>query len=73
MVINDDNNPNILQFGKHKGADIADVPTHYLVWVEENFDGLWDETRKAINQELERRSGNRPGQGRLVSKPWEGK
>lgn len=55
----------ILRFGKHKGMDIADVDLGYLKWLEEQ---AWvkDDLREALNFEIERREGDRPGQGRVV-------
>lgn len=52
-----------LTFGKYKGEDIVDVPTEYLIWVEENVEFISDAERKEINIEIERRSGDRTSIG----------
>jgi hypothetical protein len=43
----------VLQFGKHKGCRLDQVPATYLEWVLDNFDDLWPETRRAIERYLE--------------------
>jgi hypothetical protein len=42
----------VLQFGKHRGKRLDEVDPAYLLWVLENFTGLWAETRKAIERYL---------------------
>jgi hypothetical protein len=42
-----------LCFGKHCGERLRDVPVSYLLWILENFEDLWPETRKAIEKYLE--------------------
>ena len=42
----------VLQFGKHKGCRLDEVPADYLEWVLDNFDDLWPETRRAIERYL---------------------
>ena len=42
----------VLQFGKHRG-EAKDVPVGYLLWVLDNFEDLWRETRRAIERYLE--------------------
>lgn len=44
----------ILEFGKHKGQDISDVPLSYVQWLEENSKGP---TQLMAQNELKRRSG----------------
>lgn len=44
----------ILQFGAHKGTDIADVPDSYIFWGKDNFSGP---TRKIFEDEATRRAG----------------
>ena len=56
-----------LHYGKYKGDDITDVPVDYLQWMEANVD-LSDDERVEINHEIERRMGDRPGAGRVVSR-----
>lgn len=56
-----------LTYGRHKGEDIVDVPLHYLKWMEENVD-LSEQQRRDINFEINRRTGDRPGEGRTVSR-----
>jgi uncharacterized protein (DUF3820 family) len=56
-----------LPFGKHKGEDIADVDLGYLKWLEEQ-EWVKDELREALQFEIERREGDRPGMGRVVRK-----
>jgi uncharacterized protein (DUF3820 family) len=51
---------------KHRGEDICDVPVEYLRWAEENIRNLDAGLRAAINQEIARREGDRPGAGRVV-------
>jgi hypothetical protein len=43
----------VLGFGKYKGEALRDVPADYLLWVLNNFDGLWPETRTAIERYLD--------------------
>ena len=43
----------ILKFGKHKGKDLKDVPTDYLLWLIENSDisdPLYGEKNKLLVQ-----------------------
>jgi len=54
-----------LQYGRHKGQDILDVPVDYLRWMEGNVE-LTPQQRKDINFEIGRRTGDRPGEGRTV-------
>ncbi len=42
----------VLGFGKYKGKALRDVPVTYLLWVLNNFEGLWPETRTAIKRYL---------------------
>lgn len=42
----------VLGFGKHRGKCLKEVPADYLIWVLDNFEGLWPETRKAIERYL---------------------
>jgi hypothetical protein len=42
-----------LPFGKHRGAALRDVPIDYLLWVLDNFDGMWPTTREAIGRYLD--------------------
>src|SRR5580658_7678975 len=44
----------ILTFGKYKDQNIADVPTSYLQWLEENTK---DVTQQMASDELKRRAG----------------
>jgi uncharacterized protein (DUF3820 family) len=57
-----------LPFGKHKGEDLRDVPLDYLKWIESQ-DWLKDEMREEVQFEINRRSGDRPGMGKVVRKP----
>jgi len=43
----------ILQFGRHRGKRLDEVDPAYLLWVLENFDGLWPSTQLAIERYLE--------------------
>lgn len=56
----------ILQFGKHKGSDIRDVPLEYLEWLADSN----RETLEAIEEEIERRErleeANMPWIERLI-------
>ena len=42
----------VLGFGKHRGRRLDEVDPTYLLWVLENFDALWPETRAAIESYL---------------------
>jgi hypothetical protein len=46
----------IMEFGKHKGADIQDIPQSYLEWLAENSKG--GPTQQMCNDELRRRAGH---------------
>jgi putative quorum-sensing-regulated virulence factor len=45
----------LLGFGKFRGRAIRDVPISYLIWVRDNFEELWPETREAIEKYLDGR------------------
>jgi hypothetical protein len=45
----------VLQFGKHRGKQLNQVDPGYLLWVLENFDSLWPQTRQAIERYLDSR------------------
>lgn len=40
----------VMPFGKHRGEDIADLPTDYLNWMVENLDNKPELVREAENQ-----------------------
>ena len=42
----------VLGFGKYRGRKIKDVEISYLLWVLDSFEGLWPQTRKAIERYL---------------------
>lgn len=44
-----------LDFGKHRGKDLRDVPANYLRWVWENLLDLDWRVRDAVRRELESR------------------
>jgi hypothetical protein len=46
----------VLGFGKYRGEAIKDVPVDYLLWILDNFDDLWPQTRTAIERYLEGQS-----------------
>ena len=53
-----------LGFGKYKGRAIKDVPISYLLWVLDNFEDLWPQTRQGDREILRVVSAscfNRPG------------
>lgn len=56
-------------FGKYKGSDTSDpeVPITYLTWLEEQ-EWIKPELRKDLNIEIKRRSGDRPGAGKVVKR-----
>ena len=58
-----------LPFGKWKGRDLSDdeVPLSYLVWAEEQ-DFITPQLRNDLNFEINRRTGQRPGAGKVVKK-----
>ena len=43
----------VLQFGKHRGKRLDQVDPGYLLWVLQNFDDLWPQTREAIKRYLD--------------------
>ena len=49
----------VLNFGKHKGRRLGDVPLSYLDWLEREA-GLQPWLRRAVRTELERRDGPGP-------------
>lgn len=51
-----------LPFGKFKGEDLCDVELSYLKWLEEQ-DWIDSGLRKALNHEIERRTGDRSSVG----------
>ena len=55
-----------LTFGKYKGVDVEDVPLDYLIWFEENMRILPQILRDNINFEIARKTGDRPGMGRVI-------
>lgn len=55
-----------LAFGKHKGEDIVDIDLSYLQWLEQQ-DWLRADHRERVQFEIQRRSGDRPGAGRVVN------
>lgn len=56
-----------LRFGKFSGLDTAEteIPITYLQWLESQM-FITDELRKDLNEEIRRRSGDRPGAGKAV-------
>jgi hypothetical protein len=42
----------VLGFGKYKGRRLDEVDPTYLLWVLENFEDLWPQTREAIERYL---------------------
>lgn len=42
-----------LGFGKHKGQMLRDIDPGYLMWCLDHFNGLWDDTRTAIEKYLD--------------------
>jgi hypothetical protein len=42
----------ILRFGKFRGRRFDEVDADYLLWVLDNFEGLWPATRRAIERFL---------------------
>ena len=42
----------VLGFGKHRGKRLDEVDPTYLLWVLENFEELWPQTRAAIENYL---------------------
>ena len=53
-----------LWFGKYNGENLRDIPVDYLIWLEEQKVG--PALRNALNGEIARRRGDRPGIGRSV-------
>jgi hypothetical protein len=41
-----------LGFGKYRGRMLKEVDPSYLLWCLRNFDGLWEDTRMAIEKYL---------------------
>jgi hypothetical protein len=54
----------ILNFGKHKGRDVGEVPTGYLQWALATLTRLRWRQRYVMQRELERRQY---GPGKLIS------
>ena len=56
-----------LHFGKWQGYDTADrdVPLNYLEWLEEQS-WINENLRRDLQQEIEKRSGDRPGAGKVI-------
>ena len=46
----------ILGVGKFRGKKIKEVDPAYLLWVLDNFEALWPQTRRAIERYLEQSS-----------------
>jgi hypothetical protein len=42
----------VLGFGRHRGKPLKEVPISYLLWILDNFEDLWPQTRKAIEKYL---------------------
>lgn len=57
----------ILPFGKHVNRDTSDpeVPLEYLQWLESQ-DWVKPALRMDLQQEIARRTGDRPGAGKVV-------
>lgn len=55
-----------LPFGKYRNQDLTDVDLNYLKWFEENVKNIDLDLREAINFEIQRREGDRPGEGRVL-------
>ena len=53
-----------MPFGKHKGANLTDVPKHYLLWILDNGEidspTLKAEIKKILGLEPSTASGSRP-------------
>jgi hypothetical protein len=49
-----------MPFGKHRGEQLADVPSSYLCWCLESCTNLQPFLECAIRDEMARRFGNRP-------------
>lgn len=45
----------VINFGKHKDEEIADIPTDYLKWVLAEVKNISDALYDAIDKELEER------------------
>lgn len=43
----------ILNFGKHRGKRLDQIPADYLVWLLDRCDSLWPQTRTAIQRYLD--------------------
>ena len=54
--------------GKHYGQDLCDIPLSYLKWLEEQED-IDVKLRQALQFEIERREGDRPGIGKTIKPP----
>lgn len=52
-----------MPFGKHRGEELEDLPTHYLLWIAEN---ITDNT--ALVNEAEEQLTLREGRGRPVGR-----
>lgn len=59
-----------IEFGKHKGSNIMDVPSGYLEWMVENTKGA---SLQMAQDELKRRSGDAAVSSKLSRSEWMGK
>lgn len=59
-----------IEFGKHKGSNIMDVPSGYLEWMVENTKGV---SLQMAQDELKRRSGDHNISSKLSRSEWMGK
>jgi Putative quorum-sensing-regulated virulence factor len=57
----------IIEFGKHKGNDIMNVPSDYLYWMEENCKGT---SQQMAMDELKRRAGDHTVSTKLPRDVW---
>lgn len=58
-----------MPFGKHRGEAIEDLDTGYLIWLEEQewfHEPRNQELCEAVQFEIARRQGDRPGMGRVI-------
>lgn len=54
-----------MPFGMYAGMDLMDIPLEYLKWAEENLK-LRNPLHNDIKFEIQRRTGDRPGQGKVI-------
>ena len=56
----------VMQFGKHKGKPLSEIPAGYLTWILENVPTLYPDTRAAIEAYIGRPVPATSGEGQAA-------